>query len=902
MANLTVEELKVLISAETAGLQKAVSKVQSQLQGLDKTTTKVTTKMNNAFTKLAKATGITLTIASLYRLGKAAVDAASALEEVQNVVDVAFGDAAGEIDKFAKTCIDRFGLSEFAAKQLASQFMAMGSSMGITNSSAKKMSVQLTGLAADLASFYNVSVDTAMNALEGIYTGQTRALRKFGLVVDEATLQEYALSQGITKTVRTMTAAEQATLRYNYVLQQTVNAQNDFARTSGSWANQIRLLRQQWNAFMTELGSVITAVLLPIVKWLNTILAYLTAIVRAFKAVFGIGGSSANKAEKSVKSLGGSVGAVATGLGDANKAGKELKKTLAGFDELEILNGPNDDGSGGGSTDPIGIGGGYDVGEYFDPEDWETPDLTEFQKKMEEMFGNFKDSWNKLIEALQKNTEAQGKKWDWTKILGLAGLVSVIGYLGGKYGSMLMESLRIGIADKGLFKGLIEGFKLFFASVGDLGRELVAPIINTVGKAFDFVKAALNPVTAAIAALAAGFIWCWTTSENFRKAVIDLWNSACKPFVDNLINSVQTMWNDHLKPLWDSLVEMFSAIWELIKQLGGIIFELWDKYIAPVLAWIATGLGFLLTNTLATLGTLIANIVSFVADVIKAVVDFITRVIQFITNFLANIKTMLANGWAFLLAFIINIKDVVKAIIEGLILGLIATIVGFWERLKQLLAAILQNINQALDGFMELLVGVIQFIIGVFTLDWKKAWEGIQNIFKGIFDGLVGIAKAPINLIIGLINGLLTGAENAARGVVNALNRISFSFSIPDWVPFVGGKSWSFGLNLQAPTLPRLSYLANGGVLTEPTAAMMAEYPGVKNNPEIVTPENLMRQIVMEGNDDLADTFIAVGRQIVAAIQENNVEIKIGDDVISAAAARGARDFKKRTGRSQFAI
>lgn len=245
MANLTVEELKVLISAETAGLQKAVSKVQSQLNGLDKTTTKVTTKMSNAFSKLAKSAGITLTIAGLIRLGKSAVQAASALEEVQNVVDVSFGEAAAEIDRFAKTCMDRFGLSEFSAKKMASQFMAMGNSMGIANANSKTMSVQLTGLAADLASFYNVSVETAENALEGIYTGQTRALRQFGLVVDEATMQEYALSQGITKAVRTMTAAEQATLRYNYVLQQTVNAQNDFARTSGTWANQIRLLRQQ---------------------------------------------------------------------------------------------------------------------------------------------------------------------------------------------------------------------------------------------------------------------------------------------------------------------------------------------------------------------------------------------------------------------------------------------------------------------------------------------------------------------------------------------------------------------------------------------------------------------------------------------------------------------------------
>jgi len=242
---LTVEELKVLITAETSDLQKEIKKVQNQLNGLDKTTTKATGRIGNAFKKIGKAVGITAATTALYKLGKAAVSAYSDLVEVQNVVDVAFGEAAEEINRFAETCIDRFGLSEYAAKKMSSTFMAMGTSMGVANGSAKTMAVQLTGLAADLASFFNVSVETAENALEGVYTGQTRALRQFGLVVDNATLQEYALSQGIQKSVRTMTAAEQATLRYNYVLQQTVNAQNDFSRTASTWANQLRLLRQQ---------------------------------------------------------------------------------------------------------------------------------------------------------------------------------------------------------------------------------------------------------------------------------------------------------------------------------------------------------------------------------------------------------------------------------------------------------------------------------------------------------------------------------------------------------------------------------------------------------------------------------------------------------------------------------
>jgi hypothetical protein len=102
--------------------------------------------------------------------------------------------------------------------------------------------------------------------------------------------------------------------------------------------------------------------------------------------------------------------------------------------------------------------------------------------------------------------------------------------------------------------------------------------------------------------------------------------------------------------------------------------------------------------------------------------------------------------------------------------------------------------------------------------------------------------------------------------------------------------------------LGRVPYLARGGVLSESTLAMMGEYPGAKSNPEIVTPTNLMREVFTESNEDLVGVMIQVGRQIVEAINNNETTISIGDDIISAAAARGAKNFKKMTGRNQFAF
>lgn len=120
--------------------------------------------------------------------------------------------------------------------------MAMADGIGMSNAAGAKMAIQLSGLAADMASFFNSDYETTANALEGIFTGQSRALRQFGVVLSDANLEAYRLERGIETAYSQMNQAQKVALRYNYVLAMTANAQNDYARTAMSWANQMRLL------------------------------------------------------------------------------------------------------------------------------------------------------------------------------------------------------------------------------------------------------------------------------------------------------------------------------------------------------------------------------------------------------------------------------------------------------------------------------------------------------------------------------------------------------------------------------------------------------------------------------------------------------------------------------------
>ena len=234
----------MLISAEVAPLQKGIKKATSSLNGFQKTVQKMNNRWNNVFNQMGRTVLKFLSAASLLKWGKEALQVASDLEEWQNVVNVAFGKATDDINAWATTLANKFGLVELQAKKMSSTFMAMGDAEGIATDKGIIMAKNLTQLSGDMASFFNVEAEEVATALESVYTGTTLALRKYGIVLTEANLNQFAMEKNLGKTVQQMNQAEKATLRYNYIMEKMAMAQGDFSRTSASWANQVRMLKQ----------------------------------------------------------------------------------------------------------------------------------------------------------------------------------------------------------------------------------------------------------------------------------------------------------------------------------------------------------------------------------------------------------------------------------------------------------------------------------------------------------------------------------------------------------------------------------------------------------------------------------------------------------------------------------
>ena len=222
------------------------------------TTENIGNKFTGMFAKIGAAALAMKAGKALLDFGKDALQAASDLQEVQNVVDVTFGAGASQIEAWAKTAGDSFGLTELQAKRFTSTMGAMLKSSGLAGDQIIEMSTDLAGLAADMASFYNLDFDTAFQKIRAGISGETEPLKQLGVNLSVANLEAFALQQGLSKTFSEMSSGEQTMLRYQYLMQATADAQGDFARTAdNSFANLSRKLEANLASIKTSIGNLL---------------------------------------------------------------------------------------------------------------------------------------------------------------------------------------------------------------------------------------------------------------------------------------------------------------------------------------------------------------------------------------------------------------------------------------------------------------------------------------------------------------------------------------------------------------------------------------------------------------------------------------------------------------------
>lgn len=262
-----------------ADIKEITRAIQQESKKWDNAAEQSTQSISDGFSSMLKKVVAGISAAKigqmLLNIGKDALQAASDLEEVQNVVDVTFGASAKQIDTWAKNAGTQFGLTETQAKKFASTMGAMMKSSGVAGDEITKMSTDLAGLAADMASFYNLDFDEAFQKIRSGISGETEPLKQLGINMSVANLEAYALEQGLGKTFSQMSQGEQVMLRYQYMMKATADAQGDFSRTSDGYANSMRQIQTNIDGIKTKLGQLLIGPAQEALNWVNEFLGKL---------------------------------------------------------------------------------------------------------------------------------------------------------------------------------------------------------------------------------------------------------------------------------------------------------------------------------------------------------------------------------------------------------------------------------------------------------------------------------------------------------------------------------------------------------------------------------------------------------------------------------------------------
>lgn len=671
-----------------------------------------------------------------------------------------------------------------------------------------------------------------------VMDGQVGALSRYG----------YSFTEAEGKILKYGTEAQRAAVIAKLVQESVGNMNEALANTP---AGRMQQLRNAFGDLKEEIGKSLAITRDAFVPMLMKIVQWATAIAVRFQqsAMFirtflaALTGRQLEDSSKSLAASGVAVGALSTGLEDAakgydnvEKSAKKAKKQLAGFDQLNTIG----ESSGGGA------GSGIDVGN-----------LSGISSDIED-----------AIRPLNGLADAMGTVSEKARLMGerVRAVISTMK-------DVIFSNKEIIIA------ALIGIGSAFAAAFVIKNAPVLLANIKTIGTVLGGLFTPIGVIAAAIGALIGAFVYFYRTNESF-KGVVDgileeigevaiwLWNAVLKPFGAWLASVFVKAWN----------VVTDAAMWlwkNCLIPLGNFLKWLWTNIFVPVgrILIDVLALGFkivadvavmLWKNVLVPLGEVLGSILVTAVKGLWAVLkDLWENVLKPIASFLGKV-------------FINEFKNLISTL-EFLWHKVLKPIISvLWSEFKPAFEGVFTSIEGIIRGLGKTLGGLINFIVGSFTGDWKLAWEGVRDIFGGIFDSLYNLVKIPLNLIITAINRVIDG-----------LNKLSIS--VPDWVPEYGGKS--FGINI-----PKIPKLAKGGLAFAPTLAMVGDNRNASIDPEVIAPLSKLKGLL--GDQDNKEV-VSVLQSILRAIREQDTDglNSLSKSDLGRMASNGINKINRRSGK-----
>lgn len=769
-------------------------------------------KSVNSIAGTAKKVGRTLAAAfaidKIVGFGKECLDLGSDLAEVQNVVDVAFGPTVSKkINSFAKSAAQSFGLSETMAKKYAGTFGSMATAFGFSQDQAADMSTQLTGLAGDVASFYNISQDEAYTKLKSVFTGETESLKDLGVVMTQTALDSYAMANGFGKTTAQMSEAEKVALRYSFVQNQLSNAAGDFARTSDSWANQTRILALQFDSLRASIGQGLINLFQPIIVQVNALLKKIVGLSSAFvkltelltgkKSSDNGVADTADMAAKADDNMSGAAKSANTLTKNTKAAGKAAKKAakemfgLASWDELSNNTSSKSDnkdasskaatGSSGGSTSKAPSGSALDdttksAGKLSTALDAVRKKFDELKKLFVKGFQIGLGNTSSVFKSIKNELKSIGKTFQ--SIFTDPGLLTaasncvnkIVLALGKITGSI--ASIGLTIADNLLGgislylkqhkKDLIEDLTALFNITGEIATIVgnFSVVLAQIATVFRSKDAKL--ITASIISIFAEAVTnVAVLVAKFGKDVLNLITS---PIIANK-DAIKKALSNTIAPV-SKIIQSISAVWS---NTWTKIQTFYNQHISPLFATITGSVTQWIQTFLNGYNQHIAPVLSAFATKFKAVMEqYVQPAINAVIDAFGDFVDVVAAVW--------------KAALQPLVNWCIAKIVPVFAKLFKtagdIIIGALKGVSVVIKGIATVFSGICKIIKGMVTGDWTTLWNGVKNVLSvclgamktlsnTITKAIVAVIKNNFGTTIGFFKNIASGIKGAFSGISN---------------------------------------------------------------------------------------------------------------------------------------
>lgn len=852
MDNTTVGEIGLNLVLNKQGFSKSLNAVQEQANS-------VSNNMKSSLKKLGSAIVAAFSVAAIKQFGQQCIESAAQVNAANSQFEQTFGSMESQAKSAIQSVAKESGILETRLQGVGTSIYAFAKTTGMDSANALNMMQEALQVTADSAAYYDRSLEDTAESLKSFLKGNFENDAALGLSCTETTRNAAANKLYGKSFVELSESQKQLTLLEMVKdANKLSGALGQASRESDGWENVTGNLKESWNQLLAVIGKPILQVATNIVQKLSSAIAKLTEYaknaVNSLSELFNWGGddtaNSISAAASSAENLSSEAENSSESLENVADSSEKAKNSVAGFDKLNVIT-KSDSGGSDTSASSTSASNGTSVAN------------TVVKDTNSGVSGAFKNLYEKSgFKGFVQNVQKGINKVDWSSI--------------GKNCKIIFDNVKP-IAKKSFEKiqqvsaAKLKAVGSAFGAVATIGGKSFQTISGGVAKWISKDKDKII-----------GFVD--TIGDNMTDGYNNL-----STFFDNF-GTLAGNAIDNVRPqMEESISNLLSGLTTFAGSVGEVISGAFSIATESLVEWTGND-GATITEFLENLQLQFADVFDFIGQIFGDIGNFLlewwngeggSAIFQNVCDMFLNIGTTLMNvyndwvkpAWDFIVGVFQSAwTDCLKPIFEqlwtvfGKVCDCIATIWNNWlsplvnfisETLGPVFNTVLRNIQSIFEtvfrvigdvvgGILKSFGGLIDFITGVFSGNWEKAWNGIKDFFKGIWAGIWGIVKGFINLIIDGVNLLWTGIYTVIAAIVNTIGGIA------DAIGSIFGQEWGWKMPNKPALIP---HLAKGGLVKAPTLAVVGDNAGANSgNPEVIAPLSKLQGMINTSNGE--DTII----------------------------------------------